>query len=86
MNALRHFTTSEDGTILLKVPAAYTKHRLEIIILPADPNDETLSTEASERLQEAHRIIDAGGGIENPEKFLAEFEQSRQDRPLPFRD
>lgn len=83
MDAIRHFTTSEDGTILLKVPAAYTKRWLEIIILPAD---EALSSEASERLQEAHRIIDAGGGIEDPEKFLAEFEQSRQDRPLPFRD
>lgn len=86
MNAIRHFTTSQDGTILLKVPAAYTKRRLEIIIMPADPNDELSPSEASERLQEAHRIIDAGGGIENPENFLAEFEQSRQDRPLPFRD
>jgi hypothetical protein len=86
MDALRHFTTSQDGTILLKVPDAYTKRRLEIIILPVDPNDEPSSPEPSERLQEAHRIIDAGGDIENAEKFLAEFEQSRQDRPLPFRD
>lgn len=82
MDALRHFTTSEDGTILLKVPAAYTKRRLEIIVLPADPNNETLSAEVSEQLREAHRITDAGGGVEDSEKFLTEFEQSRQDRPL----
>ncbi|WP_373515522.1 hypothetical protein [Persicitalea sp.] len=91
MNALRHFVTSSDGTIQIKVPAEYTKRRLEIIILPADEASRTSYEEepivrSAEKLQEAHRIIDAGGGIENPEEFLAEFERSRQDRSLPFRD
>ncbi len=40
----------------------------------------------SRTIQEAHLAIDAGGGIENPTGFLAEFEASRQDRPLPLRD
>ena len=40
----------------------------------------------SRTIQKAHRLIDEGGGIKNPIDFLAEFETSRQDRPLPFRD
>ncbi len=88
MNALHQFATSKDGTIHLKVPAEYTQRRLEIIILPAD--DTTQEIESSdkdlERLLEAHRIIDEGDGIKNPEQFLSDFEKSRQDRPLPFRD
>jgi hypothetical protein len=40
----------------------------------------------SRTIQEAHRAIDAGGGIENQIDFLAEFKASRQDRSLPLRD
>ena len=92
MNALRQFVTSQDGIIQIEVPAEYTKRRLEIIILPADDASRTAHAEegtitrSSESLQEAHRIIDEGGGIENPAEFLADFERSRQDRPLPSRD
>ncbi|GHB68462.1 hypothetical protein [Persicitalea jodogahamensis] len=92
MNALRQFVTSSDGIIQIEVPAEYTKRRLEIIILPADDANQTDYDEEGavisslESLQEAHRIIDEGGGIESPAKFLADFERSRQDRSLPFRD
>jgi hypothetical protein len=37
-------------------------------------------------IQTAHHLIDGGGGIENPTEFLAEFEVSLKDRPLPLRD
>lgn len=92
MNALRQFTTSEDGTIYLKVPAEYVHRPLEIIILPIDEISQEgdrkykLGGEALDRLREAHRIIDEGGGIEDADNFLADFEKSRQDRPLPLRD
>ena len=31
-------------------------------------------------------IMRGGGKVENIEAYLREFEESRQDRPLPFRD
>ena len=92
MNALHQFVTSQDGIIQIEVPAKFISRRLEIIILPADDPSRAAHAEegaipkSSESLQEAHRIIDEGGGIKNPTEFLAEFERSRQDRPLPFRD
>ena len=43
MNALRQYVTTIDGNITLKLPAEYTRRRLEIIVLPADDtNDELL--------------------------------------------
>lgn len=85
MNALRQYTTSQDGTIRLKVPAEYMHRRLEVIILPVDDASRPMP-ESEEQLREAHRIIDEGGGIEDPDTFLAEFERSRQDRSMPNRD
>lgn len=84
MNALRQYTTSEDGTIQLTVPAEYMHRRLEIIILPVDDASRP-TPESAEQLREAHRIIDEGGGIEDPDTFLAEFERSRQDRSMPLK-
>jgi hypothetical protein len=31
-------------------------------------------------------IMRGGGKVENIEEYMREFEESRQDRPLPFRD
>ena len=84
MNALRQFVTASSDTLVINLPVEYQKKKLEIIILSADV--ETLDLKNTERLAQAHRNIDAGGGIENPADFLAEFEQNRQDRSLPFRD
>lgn len=36
MNALRQYVTTIDGNVILKLPAEYTRRRLEIIVLPAD--------------------------------------------------
>ena len=36
--------------------------------------------------QELESIIDAGGGIENPKEFLAEFEKGRRESSLIFRN
>ncbi|MDZ7898318.1 MAG: hypothetical protein U5N85_09900 [Arcicella sp.] len=36
MNALRQYATTVDGNLILKLPAEYTRRRLEIIVLPAD--------------------------------------------------
>jgi hypothetical protein len=82
MNALRQFLTPVNGMLSIPLPVEYQKKNLEVIIMPVkdDTKKNTL------KLANAHRIIDEGGGIENSTDFLAEFEASRQDRPLPFRD
>jgi len=41
---------------------------------------------SSEELKRLHAIIDAGADLPGGEEFLREFEESRQDRPLPFRN
>jgi hypothetical protein len=41
---------------------------------------------ASEELERLHAIIDAGAVLPGGEEFIREFEESRQDRPLPLRD
>ncbi|MCU0340731.1 MAG: hypothetical protein MUE30_12670 [Spirosomaceae bacterium] len=43
MNALRQYVTTTDGNVILKLPAEYTRRRLEIIVLPADDTDDELS-------------------------------------------
>jgi hypothetical protein len=82
MNALRQFITPVNGILTIPVPVEYQKRNLEVIIMPV--KDDTKKNAI--KLANAHRIIDEGGGIENTDDFLAEFEASRQDRPLPFRD
>lgn len=41
---------------------------------------------SAEELDRHHAIIDAGADLPGGEEFIREFEKSRQDRPLPFRD
>ena len=82
MNALRQFVTPVNGILSIPLPVEYQKKNLEVIIMPV--NDDIKKSAIT--LANAHRIIDEGGGIENSIDFLAEFEESRQDRPLPFRD
>jgi len=41
---------------------------------------------ATENLDFHRRIIEQGVDVENIEAFLQEFNESRQDRPLPFRE
>jgi hypothetical protein len=82
MNALRQFVTPVNGILSIPLPLEYQKKNLEVIIMPV--KDDVQKNPL--KLAQAHRIIDEGGGIENPIDFLAEFEKSRQDRPLPFRD
>jgi hypothetical protein len=82
MNALRQFITPVNGILSIPLPVEYQKKNLEVIIMPV--KDDTKKNAL--KLANAHRIIDEGGGIENSTDFLAEFEASRQDRPLPFRD
>jgi hypothetical protein len=85
MNALRQFVTSNNGTLSIQLPVEYHRKNLEVIILPIE-NDTFLLKANAQQLAQAHRIIDEGAGIEDSADFLADFEKSRQDRPLPFRD
>jgi hypothetical protein len=43
MNAIRQYVTTIDGNVTLKLPAEYTRRRLEIIVLPADDSNDELS-------------------------------------------
>jgi hypothetical protein len=40
MEALRRYTSTLDGNLILKVPKEYRKRKLEIIIMPADNHFE----------------------------------------------
>ena len=85
MNALRQFISSDNGTLSIQLPVEYHRKNLEVIILPVE-NDTFSAKINAQQLAEAHRIIDEGINIENKSDFLADFEESRQDRTLPFRD
>ena len=82
MNALRQFITPVNGILSIPLPIEFQKKNLEVIIMPVKVDTKKNAL----KLANAHRIIDEGVEIDNPIDFLAEFETSRQDRPLPFRD
>lgn len=83
MNALRQIVNASNGLLSIQLPAAYHGQQLEVIILPFE--EGVYNKKNEQQLAQAHQLIDAGGG-ENLSAFLVEFEQSRQDRVLPFRD
>jgi hypothetical protein len=85
MNALRQFVNSDNGILSIQLPVEYHRKNLEVIILPVE-NDTVSLKINTHQLAQAHLIIDAGISIENTADFLADFEESRQDRTLPFRD
>ena len=82
MNVLRQFITPVNGILTIPIPIEFQKKNLEVIIMPVKVDKRRNALQ----LANAHRIIDEGVEIDNPIDFLAEFEASRQDRPLPFRD
>ncbi|HAK80231.1 MAG TPA: hypothetical protein DCM71_25840 [Runella sp.] len=84
MNALRQFVVANSDTLVIDLPKEYQKKKLEIIILATD--GDAIDLDRVEFLKQTHKNIDAGGGIEAQADFLAEFEQHRKDRSLPFRD
>jgi hypothetical protein len=55
--------------------------RLNISVRP-----QTKSNQSTDELARLHAIIDAGTELPDDETFITDFEQSRQDRSLPFRD
>jgi hypothetical protein len=55
--------------------------RLNISVFPSPP-----SGQSADELSRLHAIIDAGTDLSDDDSFLTDFEQSRQDRSLPFRD
>lgn len=82
MNALHQIVSSSNGVLSIQVPTSYQSQKFEVIVFPLENNTEDKD---SQRLEQAHKIIDAGGS-KNLINFLAEFEQSKQDRVLPLRD
>jgi hypothetical protein len=50
VEALRQYTSTLDGNLILKVPKGYRKRKLEIIIMPAE--------ESSNKRQEMATIMD----------------------------
>ena len=55
--------------------------RLNISVLPQDS-----PIQSTEELALLHAIIDAGTELSDDESFITDFEQSRQDHALPFRN
>ncbi len=83
MNALHQIVSSSNGVLSIQVPTSYQSQKFEVIIFPLE--NSTQENKDSQRLEQAYKIIDAGGS-KNLINFLAEFEQSKQDRALPLRD
>lgn len=49
-------------------------------------SSQNLPAQSPDELTHLHAIIDAGTELTDDETFITDFEQSRQDRSLPFRD
>ncbi len=84
MNALRQIVEADSNILSITLPTEYQKQTLEVIILPFDSPQTGAKNKIAR--QDAFDIIDKGVTIENPDTFLSEFSQSRQDRTLPFRN
>lgn len=62
-------------------------HQAQMIdFLKTLPTDVDIAPKNAQKLILAHQIIDAGVSINTPTDYLKAFEESKQDRTLPFRD
>ncbi len=84
MEALRQIVTAHNNILSIPIPKEYQSTKLEVIIIPLDFKQKKVKSKES--LAKAHKQIDLGGGIENINEFMNEFEKSKADRNLPNRD